>query len=81
MNTTTPEFQARLRAVEIEADAAFWNVVAERFPEALSGDVEPSFAYDRQQTNEAAILYWLEGNVPEMAEDEASPRPDTTFRG
>lgn len=76
MNLSAPEVRARIAACEAAADEAFWAVVAARFPEVLSGDVEPTFVSERRAFNTSSIRYWLEGN---MTPDRCVPVGDGTL--
>lgn len=46
------------------AEAAFWKVIAEAFPEAPGGDVSPDWTVRRERDNEWALGWWLSWNHP-----------------
>lgn len=53
----------KLRAVTESALEAFWASVAERFPEAESGDVSPQPAIELKLAAEKAVAEWIENNL------------------
>lgn len=55
--------QRMARAVE-DADDAFWAVIAERFPEATTGDTDPSATHQYETMRDAFVRHWLTGNFP-----------------
>lgn len=57
-----------LAALVVEADEAFWAVVARRCP-GWSGDVSPDFVDARRRANERDVTEWIEGNRPWSAAD------------
>lgn len=48
-----------------DAMQAFWAVVAERFPEATTGDLSIERTIALEITAQAAIREWVQNNVPE----------------
>lgn len=54
----------RIEAASGEAIAAFWDVVAKRFPEAKTGDVDPLSLFEWDGFVESAIYGWLSANLP-----------------
>ena len=43
---------------------AFWDVIAQKFPEAKTGDLSPLTTLQLDQAAETAIHEWIESNVP-----------------
>jgi hypothetical protein len=75
-----PDIESLLR----EADDAFWEVVARRFPSAKTGDLSPLTTLAFHQAAEAAIREWVRNNIrPQEAgavpaeTPPASPQPET----
>ncbi len=60
------EHRERLDKALEDADNAFWAVIAERFPEAKSGDYPPDLTHFRDHHNEEDVLWWLRFNAPEL---------------
>ena len=52
-------------ALAEDAMQAFWAVVAERFPEATTGDLSIERTIALTITAQAAIREWVQNNVPE----------------
>jgi hypothetical protein len=50
-----------------EALAAFWAVVADRHPQATSGDLSPWTTITLKTIAEAAVTEWIANNVPQGA--------------
>ena len=46
-----------------EAEAIFWEYIADAFPEATSGDLSPACAIALSTTMRAALVEWLEFNA------------------
>ncbi len=59
------EHFARLDKALEDADNAFWAVIAERFPEAISGDYPPDLTMNRNEHNREDVLWWLRFNASE----------------
>lgn len=53
-----------LESLAEEALDAFWDVVARRYPEAMTGDVSPLTTFQLSQAAERAIEEWVDNNVP-----------------
>jgi hypothetical protein len=53
-----------LRSVVDDAEQAFWHAVAERFPQATSGDLCPLTVARLTIVAQAAIAEWSDLNVP-----------------
>lgn len=51
-------------ALADQALDAFWQVVAQRFPQAQSGDLCWDVVFNLQTAAEQAIQQWVEYNVP-----------------
>lgn len=64
-----PEYKARLDEALARADMNFWNVIADRFPEAKTGDFAPDAAYARNYHNSEDVLWWLRLNAPELMQE------------
>lgn len=47
-----------------EADDAFWQVIAGRFPEVKSGDLSPPTTVRLRRAATEAVIEWIENNVP-----------------
>lgn len=47
-----------------EAEAAFWEVIANRFPDAKTGDLSPLATIRLSQAQEEAVKEWIANNVP-----------------
>jgi hypothetical protein len=43
---------------------AFWHIVAQRYPQAKTGDLSPSADMALQVAAEQAIAEWVSANVP-----------------
>lgn len=54
---------ARIKAALQRGEDAFWESVAKEFPEATSGDLDPTLTVALTQTMERAIRAWVEYNV------------------
>jgi hypothetical protein len=59
----TPVSDARVKSALQSAEDAFWAAVAQEFPEATSGDLDPGMAVSLKQTMERAIRAWLDYNI------------------
>jgi hypothetical protein len=53
-----------LRSVIDDAEQAFWHAVAERFPQATSGDLSPLTVARLTIVAQEAIAEWIDLNVP-----------------
>lgn len=53
----------RIRSAVRKGEDAFWAAVAEAFPEATSGDLDPGMAVTLEQTMERAIRAWVDYNI------------------
>lgn len=60
----------RLETALGAADEAFWAVIAERFPEATTGDYPPDLTWARENHNKEDLLWWLRFNAPKLLEGE-----------
>ncbi len=60
------EHFARLDKALKDADNAFWAVISERFPEAISGDYPPDLTQFRDHHNKEDVLWWLRFNSREL---------------
>ena len=68
-----PTVTQRISDVADEAMTAFWAVVAERFPEAKTGDFSPTAQFAFEYSCEMAIRKWLYSNAESlMAFEESS---------
>lgn len=47
-----------------KADEAFWAAVAEAFPEATAGDVDPGAIMEWEEATFKAVVDWLSFNHP-----------------
>lgn len=56
------DINTRIREVSEEALLAFWAVVAEKFPEAKSGDFPPDLSYDQSYQARSYIRTWVRDN-------------------
>ena len=63
------EHRERLRDALETADNAFWAIIAERFPEAKSGDYPPDLTQFREHHNKEDVLWWLRFNASELLVD------------
>jgi hypothetical protein len=54
-----------LSSLAYEALDAFGEVIAKRFPQALSGDLSPQRTFALHEAAMDAIAEWIENNVPE----------------
>jgi hypothetical protein len=54
-----------VRAIADEALEAFWQVVVQHFPQAVSGDLSPWATIKLQVAAEEALGEWIDNNVPE----------------
>jgi hypothetical protein len=55
---------SELKNLLCEAEVAFWQVIANRFPEAKTGDLSPSATVRLSQAQEEAVTEWIANNVP-----------------
>jgi hypothetical protein len=51
-------------SVTEDALEAFWRVVAKKYPQAKTGDLDPGAHHARQRAAQAAVADWVEANVP-----------------
>lgn len=58
------EDKKRLEDAVKNAEEAFWNSIAEDYPEITTGDLDPSTSIDLMLTMENAIDRWLIINNP-----------------
>lgn len=56
-----------LRILTEDALEAFWAVVAQRYPQASSGDLPIDISLDLQGLAELAIATWIQSNVPRQS--------------
>lgn len=49
----------RIREALMEADLAFWDVIAEKFPEVKTGDLDPMTTMGLSAEQEKAVHEWL----------------------
>lgn len=49
------------------ADGAFWQAIADRFPEAATGDFDPAMAAAFREAEEIAVVHWVMQNVSNPA--------------
>lgn len=61
-----PEHSQRLEDALEEADNQFWAAIANRFPEAKTGDYPPDLTFTRDQHNKESVLWWLRFNAPKL---------------
>jgi len=52
--------------VATEAQAAFWRVVAERFPDVETGDFPPDTTMQFDTDCKRAVAWWLSTNHPKI---------------
>lgn len=55
--------QARVHAAVEAAQDAFWAEVASRFPEAVTGDLDPAAILDLDDAARRAVLAWINTNA------------------
>ncbi len=60
----TDELNKRIDEARQLAEDAFWAVVAEKFPEAKSGDFDPMATFNMETSMRNWIKLWVEWNVP-----------------
>lgn len=60
------DYDKRAKGARESAEEAFWAAVAEKFPEAKHGDLDPGEAMALQQAMESAIDAWIDSNVPKF---------------
>jgi hypothetical protein len=53
-----------LRSSADEALEAFWRVIVQRYPQAVTGDLSPWATITLQTAAENAIAEWIDNNVP-----------------
>jgi hypothetical protein len=49
-----------------DANQAFWQVIAERFPQARNGDLSPWATIKLHLAQEEAVKEWITNNVPTL---------------
>ena len=54
----------RLDSALRNAQEAFWEVIADEFPEIKSGDFSPGDAFEFDQAIRNAVEAWYDGNLP-----------------
>ncbi len=54
---------AQIAEVVDRAEEAFWAVVADNFPEAISGDLDPGTVEMLKRTMRGTVRQWLRVNV------------------
>ncbi len=64
----TEELPNRLEEAVRKADEAFWRVIVEEYPEAVSGDFDPGEAAELRQKQTSAVGHWLNWNVPNQSD-------------
>lgn len=57
------ELEERIEKARDEADCAFWNVIAKRFPEIKTGDVFPYDVIIQQMQQTEWIHQWIQNNI------------------
>ena len=57
--------QEKIKAVAEEASLAFWDVVANSFPEIKTGDMEPLVVAQWTLRTQIVIQEWINNNWPE----------------
>lgn len=82
-NDHTPPARPDLESLVEQASDAFWAVVADRFPDATTGDLSPgrTIAFDNAAAE--AVAEWVGNNVPagaatQRAATEGHPAPAHT---
>jgi hypothetical protein len=55
--------EERIQDAVEEGEEAFWAAVAQVFPEAESGDLDPGTTVQLKQTMERAVRAWVDFNV------------------
>lgn len=59
----TPTVSERLKEAVTEAGDEFWATIAKRFPEAKSGDLDPTVVSSLRAIMNMAARWWVETNV------------------
>ncbi|ASJ88503.1 hypothetical protein [Pseudomonas aeruginosa] len=57
------EFEQRKSEAVSEALDAFWTVIAQKFPEATTGDLDPGTVFLLEDSAEKAVNTWVKFNV------------------
>jgi hypothetical protein len=60
----------KLDDVVMNADLAFWDVVAESYPEVQSGDFPPDATFEIHDAMKTAINRWLDWNHPDRQNED-----------
>ena len=55
----------RIKDAIEDAELAFWAVIADRFPEATSGDLSVERTIGLDQMMHSAVNEWVDNNFPE----------------
>lgn len=63
------------------AAQAFWTAVAEHFPDAAGGDLEPHIMNSLANTMMGAVTAWCRSNVPGYEDQNHLPRGTHIERG
>lgn len=66
MQKTIENFKEKIEQAVEEAEGAFWQAVAAKFPEVTTGDFSPDAASQFSRACELAVLIWLKSNHPDI---------------
>jgi len=70
INEAKGSIAARMKKAMQDADDAFWEVIAKAFPEAKTGDFDPSDQERWEQAMWNAMTTWVSWNVPEVRDSD-----------
>lgn len=65
--------ERRLSDVYEAASQAFWDTVSDLYPEAKTGDIDPTVVSVFEVAADATLRHWVETNVPEPPDDGGMP--------
>lgn len=91
-DVTIPEAMLDRMAHAINrADEAYWQIIADEFPEIKTGDVSPEWVWRRSHTLAVDLVSWVVGNLPasltakqlkeQEAEEAIARQSDECHRG
>jgi hypothetical protein len=63
------DLRRRVEAALDDARDAFWNKLAEAFPEIYYGDLDPGHTFAFDDATKAAAIAWASGNSPSYLTD------------
>ncbi len=58
--------ESKFNEVASDAQFAFWAIVAERFPEATTGDLSPAMSHKLDCVMGEALTEWIDNNLAEV---------------